>query len=127
MLWSCSLLVAPTVVERTSRAIPYFGRFEEWLRRGAPLFQLTFQSTLEGSVFDSGDKEVQGAESQSHMSVKQENEFHFMTASPAPSSPPLHSLQSLGGWCGRQREREREESKGYIKAAPWTVQTSLDR
>ncbi|KAK9536056.1 hypothetical protein VZT92_005873 [Zoarces viviparus] len=26
-----------------------------------------------------------------------------------PSSPPLHILQSLGGWCGRQRERERGE------------------
>lgn len=35
--------------------------------------------------------------------------FLFKSTSPMSPPPPLHSLQSLGGWCGRQREKEREE------------------
>lgn len=46
--------------------------------------------------------------------------------SPPRTIPPPSAVAGRLVWQA-EREREREESKGYIKAAPWTVQTSLDQ
>ena len=43
-----------------------------------------------------------------------------------PATPPQSAVAGRLVWQA-EREREREESKGYTKAAPWTVQTSLDQ
>lgn len=45
---------------------------------------------------------------------------------PFATTPPESAVAGRLAWQA-ERDREREESKGYIKAAPWTVQTSLDR
>lgn len=51
--------------------------------------------------------------------------FHHHS-NPFATTPPESAVAGRLVWQA-ERDREREESKGYIKAAPWTVQTSLDR
>lgn len=47
--------------------------------------------------------------------------------STSPMSPPHPPQSAVAGRLLWQPHRERERSRGYIKAAPWTVQTSLDQ
>lgn len=52
--------------------------------------------------------------------------FQIHVSNVPPATPPQSAVAGRLVWQA-EREREREESKGYIKAAPWTVQTSLDQ